>query len=418
MTEGRILVFSRQPLRSRPLHEWLAEVRSRLVLVTTQAAVRDAPVDPATVFADVHAVTDYRSWRTEVEAEELARRHRVTAVASSSEDDVLRAARLRDRLGLAGQDLASATAYRDKVAMKLAARAAGVPVPAFMAWDSPLDLLDFVAEHGLPVVVKPRRGSGSRRVHILRDDRDVAAVLAAGLLPAAPDRSGEWMVEAFVDAPLCHVDGVMCDGRILHCWPSRYSSGNEEIARTRVPLSSVMLDPDDPDRPVLTGFAADVIAALPATPYPTSFHLEAFRPPGGRPLLCEIASRTGGAGVAPAQELSFGVHLSRQSLRGQCGLPLSLAERQVEPDPPTGWIMFTRGQGVYTPPAGPAPVAEAKIDHLLAAGSVSQGAEHVCDAAASAIVWGESARIVRERVEQLLGWWAGSDVWRPGEATP
>ena len=301
MTSAGVLLLSRKPLAERPLHEWLPEVAADSVLVAPRQ-----PAPPPGAFRAYVEVEDYRSWTVETAAEAAGRAYGVELLASSSEDDVLRAARLRDRLGLAGQSVESAVAYRDKLVMKQLAARAGIAVPEFAAVDRPADLLDFAAGHGLPVVIKPRLGAGAVGVRVLRGAAELTGWLASGELPAAPGRPGRWMVEAWVDAPLHHVDGIAGAGRLLHCWPSRYGTGIAEAMATGRSIGGVMLDPTDPATARLQELAAQVVRALPAPPLPTSFHLEAWLPRIGPPVLCEIASRTSGGNVPDAYRGAFG----------------------------------------------------------------------------------------------------------------
>ncbi len=407
----KILLLSRKPLTERPLHEWLAEVVADTVLVTVPAAVAEAREDVLARFLDWRTVPNYQSWSTEWTAECAAREHRVGVVASSSEDDVLRCARLRDRLGLPGQSPVSARAYRDKLVMKTAVEAAGLSVPRLRAIDRPTDLIEFVRAVDLPVVVKPRRGSASIGVRILRTGAEVTAFLASGELPAAPQRPGRWMVEEYIDAPFFHVDGMIVDGKVAHCWPSQYNSGNAEAAHSGSELSSVLLAPDDPRTAVLQRFSADVHRALPSPPCPTSFHLEAWLPEGGSPVLCEVATRTGGALVAATYQDAFGVHLSRDNLRGQCGLDLALVQQPAAPRRAGGWIIFPPGHGRFAPPAGTCPVEGTELELQMTPGTLAQGPEFAAHSAAAVAVHADTAEQVRDRIDETTRWWAEECGW-------
>jgi hypothetical protein len=401
---GHVLVLSKKPLRQRPVDRWLAGASVSLV---TAAGAVDPAGDDLDGFAEVVTVDDYGSWQVELEAARVAARHGVRLIASSSEQDVVRAARLRERLGLPGQSTASATAYRDKLVMKQIAESAGIPVPAFAAVDTPGELVAFVARHDLPVVLKPRRGGGSENVHVLGSTEDLRSVLASGVLPAAPAARGDWLVEAFMVGTLCHVDGLAAAGRVLHGWPSRYSGGNVEAVRHGLPLASTMLGPDDPAFAPLLDHTAAVLDALPHFPFPTSFHLEAWLPDGGGPpVLCEVASRTGGAFVADVYAAAFGVHLSRESLRGQAGLPVSPVP--ATPDRYAGWVAVTPRAGTFTPPREPCAVPGVRVDVTGTAG----GPVHAGDSVATVVVHGDEPAQVTERMSAMLRWWSAMRTWR------
>src|SRR5204863_188858 len=84
----------------------LADTES-VVLFTTPKAVAGSEAELAEHFPRHRLVEDYHGWAALRAAESAAREHGVDLVASTSEHDVLRAARLRERLGLPGQGVAS-----------------------------------------------------------------------------------------------------------------------------------------------------------------------------------------------------------------------------------------------------------------------------------------------------------------------
>ncbi|MEU7583141.1 hypothetical protein AB0B50_36830 [Streptomyces sp. NPDC041068] len=407
-----VLLFSRQPLTTRPLQEWLDDTENSIVLVTTPKAVADAQSVLDRHFPRHRLVADYHSWATEQAAEEAAREHGVDLVASTSESDVLRAARLRARLGVPGQSTASATAYRDKLVMKRLAREAGIGVPAFTAVEGPMDLLDFIDAEGFPVVVKPRTGAAAEGVAILREAADVTAFLERGRASDVPHVPGQWMAESFVHGEFFHVDGIMRDGQIVHCWPSEYTGGLAERVFDHVHLGSVLLEADDDRTDVLRGFAADVVEALPPAPAPLAFHLEVWLTADGEPVLCEIASRAGGALIAETYERAFGVHLAKEGLRAQCGSALVPVPQPQVPAAIAGWVLLPPGHGDFVPPAEPCPVPGVELTVKLAAGTRRQGVEHATDAAAEALIVAGTAEEVRKRMGEVTRWWHNNVAWR------
>ena len=406
----KILLLSRQPLAARPVHRWLDDAARSVILLTTADALVGAERVAGDQFLDFHLVDEYFASDTEQAAAAIARQHAVGLIASTSEDDVLRAARLRGRLGLFGQSVESATAYRDKLVMKHIVARAGLAVPTFAGLERPADLSAFVHSAGLPVVVKPRLGSGSVGVTILRTRSQLSELLADDRWndPAAAE---SWMVERFVEAPFFHVDGMMAGGKIIHCWPGRYSGGNEEAFRAGDMLTSRLLEAADPQRNVLQEFARAVVRTLPPTPTPSSFHLEAWLPADGRPVLCEIACRTGGGPIAPTYERAFGVEPTRESLRGQCGQELTLNHQPEAPRGHFGWVMFPPGQGRFAPPPDPCPVPGVHITLRMAQGACADGMHDAGHSAAFAIVQGVSGAQVADRIALVRRWWRDGCRW-------
>lgn len=407
----KVVLLSRQPLAQRPLQKWLDDPADTIVLVTSRGAVAGSEDVLAEYFPNHRLVDDYFSWSTDRVAEDAARSYGVDLVASTSEPDVLRAARLRVRLGLTGQRTDSATAYRDKVIMKRLVREAGLPVPEFASVGDAMDLLDFIDANGFPVVVKPRLGLAAASVSMLYDPGDVDEFLSRQRIEEPSYLPGQWVAEAFVHGDFFHVDGIMADGKIVHGWPSQYSGGLAEYLRDGSFLSSVLLGPEDERTAILMGLTEDVIAALPAAPLPLAFHCEAWIGAHGRPIFCEIASRAGGPPIPETYQRAFGVHLSKEALRAQCGCDLTVPHQPQAPAPASGWIQFPPRHGRFTPPALPCPIPGVDLTLIMTPGSQSAGIGHLDDMAASAIVTGETAAQVGQRIGRAAQWWAENTTW-------
>ncbi|MCC3769741.1 acetyl-CoA carboxylase biotin carboxylase subunit family protein, partial [Streptomyces sp. UNOC14_S4] len=145
-----ILILHKRNLAARPYREWLAGAGPLVLL----AAAGTGPGEPAG-WAWCEEFADYgRDDALEARAVCLGREHRVRRLVSLAERDVVRAARVRRLLGLPGQSVESALAFRDKYLMKTLVAEAGLRVPRFRKVDRAEDVLDFAAAVGGPVVVK------------------------------------------------------------------------------------------------------------------------------------------------------------------------------------------------------------------------------------------------------------------------
>jgi len=222
---------------------------------------------------------------------------------------------------------------------------------------------------------------------------------------------GRWMVEEFVRGEFFHVDGIMHDGKVLHAWPSEYSGGIAEHVRDQSSLSSILLAPDDERTAILMRLTVDVIGALPGSPLPLAFHLEAWIGSDGQPVLCEVASRAGGGLIAHTYERAFGVQLAKEGLRAQCGYGLTLCQQPQAPGPACGWVIFPPGRGTFVPPADPCPVPGVDLTLHLKAGTERRGMKHAAESAAGAIVTAETAGGVRDRLNNVLDWWQEKPTW-------
>lgn len=246
--------------------------------------------------------------RVELDALELAREVGATAIVARSEPDILRAARLREALGLPGQGWDSALAFRDKVVMKRLAARYGLPVATFAELQTGTDLVRFVETHGFPVVVKPITGSGSYDTYVLWDRADLLAQVDRGM--TVPMK-----VERFVDGVMYHVDGLVVDSKIVAIHPSRYVNDCLSF-QSGEHLGGYMLTTAHPMHGRMVDFATEVLDALP-TPRVSTFHIEVFHTPADELVFCEAASMCGGVRIPAALRHVVGIDLEREWFNAQ-----------------------------------------------------------------------------------------------------
>ena len=294
-----------------PFAQWLSEESGRLVAVTA------AGVEVGDGFAEVVTVADYTDDDAVLDAAmAAARRHRPRAILALAEIDVDRAAMLRGELGLPGLKTVAATVYRDKVPMKVFARAAGIRVPNFAPVTNTDEITDFMASHPGRVVVKPRSGSGSTGVYVI-DSPEQAADLD-GVVSTEP-----YEVEEFVEGVLHHVDAFRVDGVPVAAIASRYTGQGCLEHWTDAPFGSRTLDTEDPLSNRLVHETWRVVDALPS-PRTVCVHAEFFVTGSGEIVLCEVAARIGGGPIPKMLRQVLGIDPRELWARVECGLPTDL----------------------------------------------------------------------------------------------
>ncbi|MFR0352428.1 ATP-grasp domain-containing protein [Streptomyces sediminimaris] len=392
-----VLVLVDSDYADTPYDKWSAEAGVRPSLLVS---ARRYPQ-----YRHVPGARSFTAYATGGDVERAALAGAPAVVVARSEADVLRAARLRELLGVPGQDLASALAFRDKVLMKTLLRERGVSVPEFAPVRMPLDLVAFLRAHPYPVVVKPAFGSGSTGTHVLRDDADLAALLAAGL----PEHA---QVEEFVEGVMYVVDGLVVAGEPRALFVSRYL--NDCLSyRAGVHLGSVQLTRDDPLVDRLTGYARHVLGRLP-TPRCTAFHLEVFRTPADELVLCEVASRTGGALTSPAVRAATGFDLDQEWFLAQvkgAAHPVRKVNGAA-PGRSAGWVVFYPASGTLAglpSAAPPSYVVEQRLRGSV--GTRYEGGEKSGVYLAGYVVTGRDADEVERHVGELAEWYAASVRW-------
>ncbi|HEY0168544.1 MAG TPA: hypothetical protein VGB75_15985 [Jatrophihabitans sp.] len=312
-------------------------------------------------------------------------------VITDNEYDLERAARIRARLGLSGQSEASAASFRDKVLMKQVASKT-VRVPRFRGLNHIGDLMEFIGEVGYPVVVKPRKQGGSRDITVLRSSSELERFSRLRWRE-------DLMVEEFVPGPILHVDAVLAeDYRLISS--SRY---------LRTPLGvlgginngSLQFHPDEPTAKELEVFFDQVLSAFELPPV-SAYHLEVFQPRPGELLLCEIASRAGGARIPMITRATYDVDLVSTWLRLSCGLPVRPAPTTA-PDQVHGAVaMVPPGRAVRPPSRPPFDwVTDYQVNEQLSAGATAQNStSHLC----YAVVRGADSVELERRLLQVERW--------------
>ncbi|QUQ63441.1 ATP-grasp domain-containing protein [Kutzneria sp. CA-103260] len=264
--------------------------------------------------SELVTVADYRTETLVAAGLELARRHRFERVVSFAEADVVAAAQLREALDLPGQRPVSALAYRDKALMRKHSLAAGLPGPAYRTVETAAEVREFVADQGLPAVLKPRSSSGSVGVRILRSTADLAEL---------PDQLADHVVEQFVPGEVVHVDGLLVGGKPVFALPAAYTDLACLAHWEDSGSGSLLLTAEHPWHGPLTEELWRVVAALPAAE-DLVLHAEFFVAEGQRPVLCEIASRLPGHPIPPMINRALGLDLRATWLRIAAGLPVDV----------------------------------------------------------------------------------------------
>ncbi|MEV4943453.1 NikS protein [Streptomyces zaomyceticus] len=406
------LVLHRGSLRANPYERWLADHGEKIVLLGSaeQLALFGEELPTEAPYLHAEVLTDYDTGSHVAErAAALIEEFGVTDVVACQEFDIERAAALRERYGLPGQRPESARVYRDKWEMKQTAKAAGIPVADHVLLRAREDLDRFAEHQGLPVVVKPRKGLLSVGVSVLRTPEEVDA-WARDVELIAPDGEPEWLAEAFIVGSMCHIDGNVLDGRIATLWPSQYQYALADF-RDRKGRVDIALDTADPLARRLVDFGERVLEAF-GGPEHFAFHIEVFHTSDDELVLCEAASRAGGAGVRDVQRVLFGFDPMEYPVRRQLGLPADAGDRR-DPDRLAGQLLFTKRPGVLRSLPDPAklPAGVVKYTTYAEVGQTVQDASHSGDFLAAFVIEGADRAATEERIRVAEAWFrAGLDI--------
>ncbi|MGW6391721.1 ATP-grasp domain-containing protein [Streptomyces sp. NPDC055103] len=416
-----LVLHHRGSLAGTPYHEWLADYEGDLMLIASRehlALVSEELPPSGGVYRRTAAVDAYETGGDlETLALAWAREHGVAHIVACQERDLERAAELRDVLGLPGQRMDTVLPYRDKALMKRRVAAAGLAVAPYLEVENATELIGFAERHGFPLVLKPMDSAGSVGLHILDSREELDAHLADGLDLYGPHLPN-LLAEAFVHGRMCHVDGLVVDGRTVFAWPSQYQYALASYRTDTGGRLDLTLDVDDPLAHRLLEFTERTLAAL-GGPENFAFHAEVFHTPGDELVLCEIACRTGGAAIRDIVRLMFEVDPSEAWVRAQLGLPLPewLGAEKRTPLRMVGQLVLMKRPGrVVRVPEGPPdfPWVE-KFQVFVEPGQTMRDAAFSADFLLTALVSGADRAECEARLRVLEGWFLGELVLEPGD---
>jgi len=203
--------------------------------------------------------------------------------------------------------------FRDKDLMKEVLRARGVPVARSQLVTSMLELRGFIDAVGLPIIIKPQAGVGSKGTHRIESQDDLDALTKAGLAPT-PQRPLQ--AEQFIRAREFTCETVSIHGKAVWRSGTRYFPSPLEVLENPWVQYCVML-PREIESP-WTDFADINGRALEAlfgdSPQVTGTaltHMEWFLEDGPRLYVSEVGARPPGVQIMPLMSLAHDVDMIR-----------------------------------------------------------------------------------------------------------
>ncbi|QNU24249.1 hypothetical protein [Geobacillus zalihae] len=122
-----VLILNRFPINVAKYKEWLEDYNSEIYLFTNERF--------SDQFVGFDIKKSYKKFQdnglVDYDAIELYEQNPYDAIIALDETEIVRAARLRERFNLRGQNMKSALAFRDKVIMKDYVSSAGLKTPAY-----------------------------------------------------------------------------------------------------------------------------------------------------------------------------------------------------------------------------------------------------------------------------------------------
>jgi len=323
--------------------EFLRECRRQgcRVLLLTDETLRDADWPREAIDAFYYVRRGMPPDDVRKGAAYLARTERLDRIVALDDFDVETGAMLREYLHVPGMGETTGRAFRDKLAMRSRARAAGIPCPDFVHAVNHDAINEWTARVSPPWVLKPRAQAAAIGIKKIQSAGELWAILE-GLGDARP----EYLLEQFVPGDVYHVDSLVFDRAIVFAAASRYGTPPMAVAHEGGIFVTRTLPDADPDTARLKQINARVLQSFGLQRGVS--HTEFIRAHDGELYFLETSARVGGAYIVDVVHAAAGVNLWREwakiEIAGEhgaytappplgryAGIVLSLA-RQEHPD--------------------------------------------------------------------------------------
>ena len=323
--------------------EFLRECRRQgcRVLLLTEEQLRDSDWPRESIDEFFYVRRDMPEDDIRKGAAYLARSQRLDRIVALDDFDVETAAMLREYLWVPGMGETTGRAFRDKLAMRARARAAGIPCPDFVHVLNDAAIDEWTSRVAAPWVVKPRfqaAAIGIKKVANTGELWDVVTALG--------DTRADYVLEQFVPGDVYHVDSIVFDRRVVFAVASRYATPPMAVAHEGGIFVTRTLAADDDTGRALAALNQTLLDAFGMLRGVS--HTEFIRGRDGNLYFLETSARVGGVYIVDVVEAATGVNLWREWARVEiagehgtyappkprgdtAGIVLSLA-RQQDPD--------------------------------------------------------------------------------------
>jgi len=242
-----------------------------------------------------------------------ARTRHIDRIVALDEFDMENVAALREHLRLPGMGLTTVRHFRDKLAMRMQAREAGILVPEFSAVVNYDDLREFMQRVPEPWLLKPRAqasGIGMKKIQ--------SAEELWPWLDQLGDQQSEYLLEQFIPGSVFHIDSVVSERAVLFAEAHGYGTPPLETSHHGGVFTTRTLPRDSGDAMALKEINQKLIGSLGLVRGVT--HAEFLKArTDDRFYFLEIAARVGGAFISDVIEAATGINLWQEWARLDVG---------------------------------------------------------------------------------------------------
>ncbi|MDT4896087.1 MAG: hypothetical protein QOH25_1164 [Acidobacteriota bacterium] len=246
---------------------------------------------------------------------QLGRPQKIDRIIALEEFDVITAGLIREHLCMDGMTSAQARVFRDKLMMRVRARAAGIQVPDFVHVLNYDELRDYMARTPAPWVLKPRSDVSAIGIKKLEDSEQVwRAIDTLDARENLRERSPFYLLERYVAGDVFHVDSLVQQGKVIFAGASAYGRPPMDVTHQGGVFISRTVRRGSEDERKLLKLNRKLIAALGLMH--GAAHAEFIKSAeDGQFYFLEIAARVGGAYIAESLEAASGINIWREWAR-------------------------------------------------------------------------------------------------------
>jgi len=253
----------------------------------------------ADVFAQANEPTLADTIRT---VSYLARERKFDRVVPMDDFDVETAAALREHFRLPGMGDTTARFFRDKLAMRVRAKEAGIPVPDFTGVFHHDDVRAFTRRTPPPWMNKPRSQAGATGITKVTSEEQLWS-----LIGTQNDLQSFHLLEEYLPGDVYHVDSITRGGEVVFAAAHKCGTPPFDVAHGGGIFTSVALERGKGDEPALLALNAKVLKAF-GLEYGAA-HVEFIKGrKDGKLTMLEAGARVGGAHIAELIEASTGLN--------------------------------------------------------------------------------------------------------------
>ena len=235
-----------------------------------------------------------------------ARSRQIDRIVALDEFDMENAAAIREHLRLPGMGLTTVRYFRDKLAMRMRAREAGILVPEFIHVLNHDNLCEFMKRVPGPWLLKPRAqasGIGMKKICAIEELRPWLEQLG--------DDQSQYLLEQFIPGRVFHVDGIVSENKVLFAEAHAYGMPPLDVSHHGGVFTTRTLPRDSADAMALKEIHQKLVDTLGLIRGVT--HTEFLKcHADGRFYFLEIAARIGGAYISNVVQAATGINLWRE----------------------------------------------------------------------------------------------------------